>query len=150
VLCGCEQVQARVLESDALGNVAGLGRHPLHQAVVQGDVGDLVDDSGPGRQRPILDSQVRFTVGYAIAGPVPAPYGAVVQRQRAEFGNPALGKRLERVFDWIAHHDDVMAHRVFAKYLHDRVARPGLAETDPRREVARQLRCRTILEGALE
>jgi hypothetical protein len=83
VLGGGKQVKPGVLESDTPWNIDGVSGHGLHQTVIQRDVGHLVDDCRAGRQGTIFDSQVRLAVRDTVARPVPAPYGAVVQRQRA-------------------------------------------------------------------
>ncbi len=63
-----------------------------HQAVVEGRVGDHVDDGRPGRQHPVLHAQVRDAVRDVVDGPVPAVHRAVVQD---EFGEPRYASGIE-------------------------------------------------------
>ena len=60
-----------------------LDEHP-HEPVVEGRVGDDVDDGRAGGEDAVLDAQVRAAVDDVVDRPVPAVDRAVVQAQLAE------------------------------------------------------------------
>ena len=66
----------------------GLLGQRADQAVVEGRVGDDVDDGGSGRQDPVLHPQVRHAVGDPVDRAVPAVDRAVVQDELGERGTP--------------------------------------------------------------
>ena len=106
-----------------------VGQHP-DGAVVEGGVGEDVDDGRAGRQHAVLDAQVRGAADDVVDRPVPPVDGAVVQPQLGQLrGDAGLEGRHRVLVAGLGEQRREVAD-VLLEQVEDR-GDPPLAEEDP-------------------